>query len=72
MVLIDNKKEYNALLVDDGTLDTVIMITGDHGAREYRFCSDDVERDQTGTLLPSEFNRLAQDALESYIEEFEY
>jgi hypothetical protein len=56
-------KEYTVLLVDDGTLDTVISING----KEYRFDSEYAERfrDENGAMTENGLMELANEVFET-------
>jgi len=62
--LVDGK-HYEASLIDDGTLDTVIRIN----EREFRFSSEYVTRRVNGAIPPAELDRLINEAIDEYIEE---
>lgn len=74
--------EFDAYLVDDGTLDTVISVCltdlihncvgRDDVTHEIRFDHDYVAnfRDNTGAMTDEGFEILAKEAIEAYIEQY--
>ena len=80
--MIINDKEYgefDIFLSDDGTLDTVIEICPQNdfaidkaGDQEIRFSQEYAAdfRDKDGAMTDEGFEKLAQEAVEAYIEQY--
>ncbi|MCH7759839.1 hypothetical protein IIA15_00335 [candidate division TA06 bacterium] len=63
-----NLMEYDVLLGDDGTLDTVIVIDGE---QEIRFSQEYAStfRQEDGSFTESSFRELAEEAVDIYEED---
>mgnify|MGYP003152036866 CR=1 FL=1 len=61
-----NKERYEVLLIDDGTLDTVISIND----KEFRFSSEyaEIYRDKEGYMTEKGLQELAEETI--YLESF--
>lgn len=74
--MIINDKEYGEFdvdLEDDGTLDTVISVWHkSHGRQEIRYSTEygAMFRSDDGAMYDEEFSELAQESVESYIEQY--
>ena len=59
----ESGKTLECLLIDDGTLDTVVTVDG----KEYRFDSEYVARRQDGSIPAHELERLLDDAIDQHL-----
>ena len=77
----DEYGEFHVDLIDDGTLDTVISVYNKHSApialddfrsKEIRFGQEYASqfRQEDGGLYDEEFEILAKEAIEAYIEQY--
>ena len=60
----EDGKVYNICLIDDGTLDTVVSVNGEH----YRFDSCHAYRSNDGSMKQEGFDLLANDALDLHLD----
>lgn len=80
MVIHDREYgDFDVLLEDDGTLDTVISVCPENqfifdqiGKKEIRFSTEygTEFRDDTGAMTDDGFDELAAEAIESYIGQY--